>query len=71
MKALGGLFGGAPAPTVIAPPPPPPPPAPMPSVDDAAVAAAKTRAIQAAQASSGRLSTIMGSGQGTADKLGA
>lgn len=67
-------FGGgtpAPPPTILAPPPPTPPVAPV--LNQTAVNAANKKATQAAQAQSGRLSTILSnqsSGNSGADKLG-
>ena len=53
--------GGAPAPA--------PAPPPMPVVNTAAVNAAKLKATQETQASTGRASTVL-SGQASTDKLG-
>jgi len=66
---MGGLFGGggspapAPAPTVLATPEP----APMPTIDDAAVKAAKKKSLMSAQQRGGRASTVLTDGE---DKLG-
>lgn len=63
---MAGLFGGS-----TPSPPPLPPPVPMP--DPAAQDAAKKKSIAAQQARSGRMSTILTQGNGTAgtsDTLG-
>lgn len=69
---MGDLFGGgggnsAPAPTVLAPAPVVAAPAPMPTIDDAAVKAAKKKSLQAAQQRGGRAATVLTDGE---DKLG-
>lgn len=68
--SLGGMMGSATNANTPAPPPPIPAPAPMPTIDDAAVQAAKKRALLASQSTTGRASTILSSGQGASDKLG-
>lgn len=60
---MGNMFGGS---KPAAPTPPPP----VPMVDEAAIQAAKKKAITRQRGSSGRDSTILGGADGTSDKLG-
>lgn len=73
---MGGLFGGGkaapftPVQTVLSTPAPAPvvaAPAPMPTIDDAAVKAAKKKSLTAAQQRGGRAATVLTDGE---DKLG-
>jgi hypothetical protein len=65
------FMGGSPPPppTIVSPPPPAPTPV-APVVDQTALNAANKKAVMAAAQNSGRMSTILTSGQNNVDKLG-
>jgi hypothetical protein len=63
---MGAIFD-PPSPPKI---PAPPPPQPMADLQDPAVQAARTRAIQMAAARSGRASTLLSGGDAAGERLG-